>query len=71
MNEVQRKKCNRCKVMMTFDKFKKKRDDTYMKQCIQCNSKSVKYNNNKNERIDKKSNCIIRCKNNCCKGEEN
>jgi len=37
--EVERKKCNRCKMNMTLDKFNKKRDDSYMKICIECNIK--------------------------------
>jgi len=37
--EIERKKCNRCKMNMTLDKFNKKRDDTYMKICIECNIK--------------------------------
>ena len=46
--EVERKKCNRCKMNLTFDKFNKKRDDSYMKLCIECNIKNVK-NKNKNK----------------------
>ena len=38
--EVERKKCNRCKMNMTLDKFNKKRDDSYMKICIECNIKN-------------------------------
>ena len=58
MNEVQRKKCNRCKVNMTVDKFKKKRDDSYQKICIECNSKAVKYaNENKCEHNRIRSQC--------------
>ncbi len=38
--EVERKKCNRCKMNMTLDKFNKKRDDSYMKLCIECLVKS-------------------------------
>ena len=41
--EVQRKKCNRCKMNMTLDKFNKKRDDNYMKICIECNVKNRDY----------------------------
>ena len=40
-DETKRQKCNRCKVNLTLDKFKKKRDDSYTKNCIECN---VKYN---------------------------
>lgn len=46
-NNEQRQKCNRCKMHMTLDKFRKKRDDSYMKQCIQCNAKVVKYRQSK------------------------
>ena len=38
--EVQRIKCKKCKMNMTLDKFNKKRDDTYMKACIECNVKN-------------------------------
>lgn len=48
MATIERKKCNRCKVNMTLDKFKKKRDDSYQKLCIECNEKNVK-NTNKNK----------------------
>ena len=41
MTDVEIKKCNRCKVAMTFDKFKKKRNGSYMKLCIKCNIKCV------------------------------
>ena len=58
MTEVEKKKCNRCKVNMTFDKFKKKRDDTYMKRCIECNGKGVKNTNeNKCDHNRQKSQC--------------
>ena len=58
MTEVERKKCNRCKVNMTFDKFKKKRDDSYQKICIECNSKCVKIaNENKCEHNLQKARC--------------
>ena len=58
MSTNERKKCNRCKVNMTFDKFKKKRDDTYMKLCIECNEKNVKNKNeNKCEHGRRKSSC--------------
>jgi hypothetical protein len=45
MTEIERKKCNRCKVNLTFDKFKKKRDDSYQKLCIECNEKGVQNKN--------------------------
>lgn len=41
----ERKKCTRCKVNLTLDKFTKKRDDTYQKQCIECREKAVEYAN--------------------------
>lgn len=41
--EVPRQKCLRCRMNMTLDKFRKKRDDTYTKQCIECNEKCKKY----------------------------
>jgi len=40
----ERKKCTRCKVNLTLDKFTKKRDDTYQKQCIECCAKIVEKN---------------------------
>eukprot|EP00732_Lithocolla_globosa_P005790 Lithocolla_globosa_v1_NODE_6244_length_1115_cov_32.149718.p1 type:complete len:129 gc:universal NODE_6244_length_1115_cov_32.149718:390-776(+) len=40
--EEQRKKCNRCNVNLTLDKFKKKRNDEYQKRCIECNAKFTK-----------------------------
>lgn len=58
-NEQQRKKCTRCKVNLTLDKFKKKRDDTYQKQCIECNKKVVDWNNSyKCEHGKQRSVCI-------------
>ena len=41
--EQQRIKCTRCKMNMTIDKFKKKRDDTYQKRCNECNEKVKKW----------------------------
>lgn len=41
----ERKKCVRCKVNLTLDKFTKKRDDTYQKTCIECCVKQVASNN--------------------------
>ena len=38
-DEQPRKKCNRCKMNLRLTLFKKKRDDSYMKQCIECNYK--------------------------------
>ena len=34
----ERQKCTRCKMNLTLDKFKMKRDDTYQKQCLECNT---------------------------------
>ena len=36
MNTNERHRCNVCKVNLTLDKFKKKRDDTYQKGCNEC-----------------------------------
>jgi hypothetical protein len=56
--EVERKKCNRCKMNMTLDKFNKKRDDSYMKICIECNIKGRdNARANKCEHNRKKSTC--------------
>ena len=38
-NKQHRQICTRCKMNLTLDKFKKKRDDTYQKRCFECNSK--------------------------------
>ncbi len=38
--EVERRKCKMCKMNMTLNKFIKKRDDSYMKSCIECNVKN-------------------------------
>lgn len=47
---MEHKVCNRCKMNLTIDKFKKKRDDTYQKICLECNSKKVQQiNANKRE----------------------
>ena len=55
----ERKKCNRCKVNLTLDKFTKKRDDTYQKQCIECCAKQVKLNNKcKCPHGKRKSRCV-------------
>jgi hypothetical protein len=37
-----RKKCNRCKMNLKLSEFKIKRDDSYMKRCIECNAKCKK-----------------------------
>ena len=50
-------KCNRCKMNLTIDKFKKKRDDTYQKRCIECNTKCTIYTRSrKSSCADKNSN---------------
>lgn len=57
-DEIKRQKCNRCKVNMTLDKFKKKRDDNYMKRCIECNIKNVENQKKNNcEHNKKRSRC--------------
>ena len=54
----ERQKCNRCKMNLTLDKFNKKRDDTYMKQCIECNLKKVEYSKkNKCEHNRRRTTC--------------
>ena len=40
--DIERKICNRCKVNLSIDKFKVKRDDTLQKRCIECNLKQNK-----------------------------
>lgn len=42
-NDQQRKKCSRCGVNLTIDHFKKKRDDTYQRGCMECNEKIANY----------------------------
>lgn len=55
----ERKKCTRCKVNLTLDKFTKKRDDTYRKRCIECCVKVVEWNNkNKCPHGKQKSICV-------------
>jgi hypothetical protein len=39
-----RKKCNRCKMNLKLNEFTRKRDDSYMKRCIECNAKCKKAN---------------------------
>jgi hypothetical protein len=39
-----RKRCNRCKVNLKLNEFTRKRDDSYMKRCIECNAKCRKAN---------------------------
>lgn len=57
-DEPQRIKCNRCKMNLTVDKFKMKRDDTYMKGCMECNQKDVEWRkNNRCEHGKNKSAC--------------
>ena len=54
----ERIKCVRCKVNLTCDKFKKKRDDTYSKTCIRCLDTSKKYRDTyKCEHGIRKTNC--------------
>ena len=48
MNSTMRQKCHRCKMNLTLDKFKKKRDDTYQKNCNECLMKK-KSNREKNK----------------------
>jgi len=45
MEAIQRQKCSSCKMNMTLDKFKKKRDDTYQKTCDECLQKRKVYAN--------------------------
>ena len=60
--EIQRQKCARCKMNLTLDKFKKKRDDTLMKCCIECNIKSMIWTNeNKCEEHNKRRNTCKEC----------
>lgn len=60
--EIQRQKCIRCKMNLTFDKFKKKRDDTLMKACIECNIKTTKWmNENKCEEHNRQRNKCKEC----------
>lgn len=36
MTTIERQKCQRCKVNLSLDKFKQKRDDAYQKTCLEC-----------------------------------
>ena len=55
MSLIERIKCNRCKVNLTLDKYRMKRDDTYTKMCNECcekRNKSIKkceHNRQRNE----------------------
>lgn len=56
--EEQKIKCMRCKMKLSLEKFNKKRDDTYMKNCIQCIDYFTDYRaNNKCEHKRRKYNC--------------
>ena len=78
MNDTNRQRCTRCKVNLTVDKFKMKRDDSRMKICIECNTKCANadkcpHNRTKSQCIDCNgaSICIHkRIRNTCkeCKG---
>lgn len=51
-------KTKRCKVYLTFDKFKKKRDDTLQLNCEECNQKATIYRfKNKCEHGKQKAKC--------------
>jgi len=57
--DCDRQKCTRCKVNLTLDKFKKKRDDTYQKMCNECLEKGRKYKEkNKCPHDKRKSRCV-------------
>jgi hypothetical protein len=56
----QRQICTRCKMNLTLDKFKKKRDDSYQRGCNECNSKKAEYTN--------KTKCEHGRQRNTCKG---
>jgi hypothetical protein len=59
---MERQQCTRCRVNLTLDKFNKKRDDTYMKRCIDCNTYSKKYQReNKCEHNKQKPHCKLGC----------
>jgi len=65
--EAERKKCNKCKMNMTLDKFNKKRDDSYMKMCIECNIKNRdNIRKNKCEHGKQKSSCKECCGSQIC-----
>lgn len=54
----ERQKCTRCRMNLTLEKFTKKRDDTYQKQCIECCAKQVaSKNKNKCPHGKNKSRC--------------
>lgn len=44
MSDTQeRRQCHRCLVNLRIELFKMKRDDTYQKNCRECNKKSAAY----------------------------
>ena len=49
MSDVERRKCHRCLVNLRIELFKLKRDDTYQKNCIECNKKSAAYRKKKRQ----------------------
>ena len=56
--DYERQKCSRCKMNLTLDKFKKKRDDTYQKMCNECLDKAkINREKNKCEHNREKSQC--------------
>ena len=58
--EPQRPKCVRCKMNLTMDKYKQKRDDSYQKTCDVCLEKR--------NIIAKRHECVHgKTKNNCVK----
>lgn len=54
---IERIKCNRCKVNLTLDKYRMKRDDTYTKMCNECCEKRKK-TTKKCEHDRRRSQCI-------------
>ena len=43
---MEKNQCRRCKMNLTFDKFSKKRDDTYQKTCEECLAQQRAYTHN-------------------------
>ena len=49
MTDVERRQCHRCLVHLRIELFKMKRNDSYQKNCIECNRKSAAYRRKKRE----------------------
>jgi len=62
MDNIQKIKCGRCKVLLPSDHFSQKRSGDFMKCCMECNRKNREYDNSNKCPHNKRKNRCIECK---------